>query len=223
MRGPSALLLVLATSALAVAAPPEVPKEKAVKPGQLIRVIVKTDKEIGLARNFTDEQAFFEELAPKKGERRYVFQCPDDAKPGAAFVVSWWTAGELEGVCTTFTVAGQPAPPVPPPVPPTPPVPVTQGTWAVMIVNESAPDPKAVMVTDGPTARQLKTAGKCRLYGSVSDAEKLKAKNYDAAMADAKVGPSCVLVFDDAGKVVTAFPLPATDADLAAKLKGVLK
>jgi hypothetical protein len=225
MRGPIIALTALVAAALAAAAPPELvdkgPVVAPVREPTSFTLKVDPKKKLGTAKTYdpkdlvvtrvwSDDPAAVEyQVFPKKQGTYYL---------------PFWTDGEV-GSLVVAVQAGGPTPEPPgPPTPPNPPVPpVAVGTWAVMIVNETAPDPKAVLVTDGPTARQLKADGKCRLYGTVSDAEKIAAKNYTHAMADAKVTPSCVLVFDDAGKVVTAFPLPATDPDLAAKLKGVLK
>lgn len=132
----SSLALAVGVALGVCAAPPDVPKELKVDPGQLVRVVVKGDK-IGTARNFDDTQAFFDELAPQPGTRRYVFQA---TKPGV-YVVSFWTVGEDYGVSTTITV-GTPIPPTPPippgPIPPGPmpnPGPVT--SFHVVLIFES--------------------------------------------------------------------------------------
>lgn len=113
---PTALLTVFAAT-LVAAAPPEVPKTLTAKPGQLVRLAVKTDAEIGLLRTFTDEEAFFAELLSPKGQRQFVFQAPDDAADGKQFVVGWWAKGETDGVSTVITVsaAGKKADPKPSP------------------------------------------------------------------------------------------------------------
>src|SRR4051794_12365188 len=96
------LLFLFLQSLPAVAAPPELPPRVSTKPGRLVRLSVKCDGEIGTLRNFTDEQAFFEELSPRKGERRFVFQSDT---PGQ-YVVGVWTKGDSEGAACTITVAG---------------------------------------------------------------------------------------------------------------------
>lgn len=124
--------------------PPEVPIELKAKPGQMIRVSVKTDAEIGTLRNFTDTEAFWGELVSPKGTRQFVFQAPADGKR-STFVVGWWTKGELEGTATTITVEGvAPTPlPVPPepnppePKPPTPVPPTPAKTFQVLVIYES--------------------------------------------------------------------------------------
>jgi hypothetical protein len=223
-RVQASLLWVLAAAAVAIAAPPELvdkgPVVAPLKEPSFFTVKADPAKKLQLARTF-DPKAF--SCVRLWTDEPGVYEFQVFPKREGTFYVGFFQDGETPLVVEVRAGGGVDPNPPKPPVPPDPPAPAVLGTWVVMIVNETTPDPKAVLVTDGPTARQLKTAGKCRLYGTVSDAEKLKAKNYDAAMADAKVSPNCVLVFDDAGKVVTAFPLPAADADLAAKLKGVLK
>ncbi len=135
MRGlyRGACLLLVASAATLGAAPPDVPKELKVDAGQLVRIVAKGDK-IGTARNFPDDAAFFDELAPQMGVRRYVFQA---TKPGT-YVIAFWTTGEDYGTTCTITV-GTPVPPVPP-TPPVPPAPVDQFTrdLATAFGNETA-------------------------------------------------------------------------------------
>lgn len=126
-------LVALFSATAAQAAPPDVPKDLKVDAGQLVRVIAKGDK-IGTAKNFPDDAAFFDELAPQPGVRRYVFQ----ATKAGTYVIAFWTVGEDAGTCCTITV-GNPAP-VPPPAPPgpsptPPPGPVT--SFRVFLVFES--------------------------------------------------------------------------------------
>ena len=138
MRWRLAFALLLVPS-WALAAPPDVPGELKVKPGQLVRVRVKTEAEVGTARNFTDTEAFWGELVSPKGERHFVFQAPAEGKR-TVYVVAWWTKGETEGATTTIVVDA--APPAPPPQPkpddppaPKPVEPVT--SFRVILVYES--------------------------------------------------------------------------------------
>lgn len=114
------LLLVLAIPAALFAAPPEVPRELKCEPGQLLRIVAKGEK-VGTGKNFTDEQAFFDQLVSKPGEHRFIFQA---TKPGV-YVVGFVTVGEGEIVFCTITVGAAPLPPAPDPKPkpPTPPDP----------------------------------------------------------------------------------------------------
>jgi hypothetical protein len=103
------LLAVAVASLSALGAPPDVPAEVKTKPGKLVRIVVKTDAEIGIARNFKDEEAFFGELVSPKGTRVFIFQAPDEATK-SAYVISWWTKGETEGVMTTIDTGAPPTP-----------------------------------------------------------------------------------------------------------------
>jgi len=123
-----------------------------------------------------------------------------------------------------------PVPPVPPVPPPTPgpippPAPVKSGEWVIVVADDANQTVAQGQLLDGPTLRALKAAGKCRVFGSVTEADKLKAKNYDKTMSDFKLSPPCFFVLDGSAppKVVASGPLPADDATLAAKLKEVLK
>lgn len=107
IRYVSILAVCLAVaSQTATAAPPEVPKTIQAAPSQLIRIPVKSATEIGYCATFSDEEAFFDELAPQPGVRRFIFQA---AKPGR-YSVAFWTKGETTGTHTTIIVGG-PAPP----------------------------------------------------------------------------------------------------------------
>ncbi len=119
MKHVCAIALLFALSVSALAAPPEVPGALKAEPGQLVRIPVKTAVEIGYQPTFADDAAFFDELAPRAGERRFIFQA---SKPGTYSVV-FWTKGEVDGTVCTITVGGAPVPPGPDPKPPVPPEP----------------------------------------------------------------------------------------------------
>lgn len=113
--------------------------------------------------------------------------------------------------------------PIPPPVPPGPaPVPVPQtGAWVVVVVDGLTPNAALAKVTNGPTLTALKTAGKCRIYDSVADADVLTKKNYTQAV-NAAGGAPVLLVLDKNGRVVLGTHMPSDDAMLATVLKGVM-
>ncbi len=147
----ASICILLIASSIGYCSPPEVPKEIKVKPGQLVRIPVKTDVEIGFTRNFTDDEAFFGELVSPKGTRQFVFQAQVDDKGNplkSQYVIGWWVKGETEGVTTTL-LAGTPTPivPVPPDVPIVPVDPLK--TFRVIFIYESAdtltPDVRAVV------------------------------------------------------------------------------
>jgi hypothetical protein len=129
------LLVALAASA-ALAAPPEVPAEVKAAPGQPVRVVVK-GADVGYKAAFTDAEAFFEELAPRDGQRRFMFY----AQTPGTYVVVFWSKGETDGVFTRVTVGSAPPPqppgpgPQPTPGPTPPPGPVT--SFHVVVIYES--------------------------------------------------------------------------------------
>ncbi len=99
------------------AGPPEVKPNYDVAVGQNVRINVKSAVEIGYVSSFTDDQAFFEELIPKTGERRFVFQ----SMKSGYYVIAFWTKGETSGTMTIITVGkptvpdpGKPDPTLPP-------------------------------------------------------------------------------------------------------------
>jgi hypothetical protein len=132
MRGAITLAAVFAAAALAVAAPPEVPKALTTKPGKMVRIVVKTDAEIGIARTFGDGEndPFFGELIAPKGERHFVFQAPEDLKEPAQYTIAWWTASEKTGATTIITV-GKPTAPIGDPAKP----PVTTDVFYFAVVG----------------------------------------------------------------------------------------
>lgn len=139
MRFTFALAAALLFSSLTAAAPPDVPAEIKATPGQLVRVTVKTDKKIGTAKNFKDEDAFFGELLAPAGQRQYVFQPPVSGGK-SVYVLTFWTEGELEGATCTITVSGVTPPTPPDPKPPMPPDPKPPGpvtSFRVILVYES--------------------------------------------------------------------------------------
>lgn len=166
MRHVQATAVVLLCAVLGAAAPPQVPQTLTAKNGKLLRVVVKTDAEIGTAKNFGEEQAFWGELIAPKGERHFVFQGPTDNETDLAFVVAWWTVGEKEGVTTTITVPAvkKPTPPVTDPgKPDTKPDPVKPEPAAVYyfaVVGPSGPvAPSTAAALKLPAWDELRKAG----------------------------------------------------------------
>lgn len=150
------------------AAPPEVPRALRAEPGQLVRIVAKGEK-VGSLKNFTDEEAFFDELVSKGTERRFVFQA---TRPGV-YVVGFFTVGESEGVACTITVGGAPVPPPTPPVPPgpvppvppdpKPPAPEQVTSFRVFLIYESGktlPIAQAGVLYGLPLETALNTATK---------------------------------------------------------------
>jgi hypothetical protein len=104
MRHVSAVGLLLVAALSALAAPPEVPRELKCEPGQLLRIPVKGAGEIGYQPTFEDSEAFFDELLPTPGARRFVFQ---SLKPGT-YHVTFWTLTEKGGTTCKIVVGGKP-------------------------------------------------------------------------------------------------------------------
>ena len=153
-------LATFAATCTASAAPPEVPKEVKARPGQLVRVVAKGDGEIGFTRSFADDDAFFDELAPKPKEKRYVFQSD---KPGVYFL-AFWTKGETEGSVCIITVGdGKPVVPpvVPPPIKPPvdPPVPPTTSLYFLIVRADGPADPAFTRTMGDPAWDTLRKAG----------------------------------------------------------------
>ncbi len=221
-----------ATAIGMLAAPPDVPRDLKVKPGQLVRVTVKGDAVIGTLKNFTDEEAFFGELVSPKGSRQFVFQAPvaqydKDGKPlpqRTTYVLGWWTKGEIEGSSTTITVEatkGDTLPPVPDPKPgpqPDPkPGPVGTAAYLVVVEETSARTPEqARVLNDLAYWTKLKDKDvKWRFYDR--DSQDAKALNY-VAPATAK-GLPALLTLDKTGVIIDARRLPLTTAGIDAILK----
>lgn len=115
-RGPTAALAVLLCQALAAAAaPPDVPAEVPYTPGWPEVLVVKGTGEFGVQPAFKTgpgAAAFFEELAPSPGARRFLFL----AKADREFPVVFWGKGETSGKTVVFRPGGT-APPDADPVP----------------------------------------------------------------------------------------------------------
>ena len=150
--------ILLLFASLATAAPPEVPREIKARPGQMVRVVAKGEGEIGFARSFGDDDAFFDELAIRPGQRRYVFQ----SDKAGTYYLAFWTKGELEGSSCIIVVGdGKPAPV--PPVKPGDPPPVTPPTPTALyflIVRADGPASPAFTATMGlPAWDAIRKAG----------------------------------------------------------------
>ncbi len=211
------LFLILLTALSAFAAPPEVPAELSARPGQLIRVVAKGEAEIGTLRNFKDDDAFFDELAPKPGQRRFVFQSD---RPGT-YVIGFWSKGETEGVTCTITVGDPTAPPTKP-VDPKPPVnpPAPVGYFFLIVRPDGPADPRFTAAMSLPAWAELRKAG-----------HSFKDKTLTAASTDLDVTlphgtplPAVLtLVVDGASSRVVAgpVPLPTDEAGVLALPKAV--
>jgi len=210
------LFLFILACAHAWAAPPEVPAELSARPGQLIRVVAKGESEIGTLRNFKDDDAFFDELAPKPGQRRFVFQSD---KPGV-YVVGFWTKGEVEGVSCTITVGDPTAPPPKPPVNPPVNPPAPAGYFFLIVRPDGPADPKFTAAMSLPAWKELGKAG-----------HKFKDKTVTAAASDLDVSlpyntplPAVLtLVVDgNASRIIAGpVPLPTDESGILALPKGV--
>lgn len=214
---------LVAVIGVLVAAPPDVPRDLKVKPGQLVRITVKGDAVLGTLKNFTDEEAFFGELVAPKGSRQFVFQAPADSKR-TTYVLGWWMKGEIEGSSTTITVEGgkgDTPPPVPDPKPgpqPDPkPNPVGTAAYLVVVEETSARTPEHAKVLNDLT------------YWNAVRAKEVKWRFYDKdspeAVANKYVGPAtakglpALLTLDKTGVILDVRPLPATTADIDKHLK----
>lgn len=112
----AALLVLVATVATALSAPPDAPKTIQVEPGEITEVSVKvpTGAEIGFS--LVGKAAFREVKSDDPTVRVYWFHT---TKQGT-YTVVWWTKGETTSVRTVLQVgapAPAPAPPAPGPTP----------------------------------------------------------------------------------------------------------
>lgn len=225
MRHVSFALAWCVAASVATAAPPQVPQTLTAKSGKLLRVVVKTEAEIGTAKNFTEEQAFWGELIAPKGERHFVFQGPTDNETDLAFVVAWWTVGEKEGVTTTITVPGvkKPTPPVVDPVKPDPPTPTPAKAEKVIVVVVEETLSRTVKQGEQLAALQeWADAGKHGRFTVDKDDPTAARNGYLAALKEKDVSLPGVIVFDAKGgnKPLTVLKL---DGDTLNKVKEVVK
>ncbi len=186
----TAVLLLLLAS-VAWAAPPEVPKDLTALPGQLIRITVKSDVELGNTRNFSDSEAFWGELVAPKGQRQFVFQAPLSGYK-YQYVVAFWNKGEIDGATTTITIGTPPVPPDPKPPDPKPPDPKPKpptpiGPLKVLMLYESgvALKPGQHSVLYGKSVRDYLKA-KCATDKQAGDgkAYRIWDKDVDVGAAD---------------------------------------
>lgn len=189
----SVFLTLFLTPVTAFSAPPEVPKEVSAKAGQLVRIAAKGAGEIGTLKNFSDEKAFFDELLPRPGERRFVFQSQDEG----VYVVGFFTVGEKEGVACTITVGkGKPTDPVDPPV--------IQTKHVTFVAPDAA---SAAVVNDADMRTYLRVAG-AKVY--VVQSATILSPGFREAVE--RVGTPAVVMQDSAGNVVAAAKITTSNA-----------
>lgn len=147
---------------------------------------------------------------------------------GTVQITAWGVANakavklDTKVITVAPIVPDKPVPqPQPPPVPPTPaPSPAGQtGAWVVAVADEANMTAAQGKIVDGPTLRALKAAGKCRVYGSVTDAAELTKKGYAKLIADSGITGAALLILDKTGHKVAAVALPMDETSIAAKLK----
>lgn len=110
-------------------------------------------------------------------------------------------------------------PPAPQPKPDPAPVAPPVGAWVIVIADESVPAPASLT---GPTLTKLVADGRGHVYGTVRDSLVIASKKYPALLRSEQVTGSGLIVLDKFGAKVLVVALPATDAEVAAKLKGVV-
>lgn len=192
----AACVAAAATGQPLSAAPPEVPKSLRAKPGQMVRIVVKADAELGYATNFEEGDAFFEELGVKaKGERRFVFQAADDDaanKSDRVFVVTFWTGGERVGRAVTITVPAKRA--AEPDVAPTPKEKDKEKEKDKPSADAPIPHPglRVMIVFDQKRAMQITEEQRAVVYGQdVRDWLRANCvKGADGKTAEARIWPA---------------------------------
>lgn len=163
------LMFMLFTAVSLMAAPPEVEYPKEIRPGQLARVVIKSDKVVGTVKSFKDDEAFFEELAKKPGQQRYVFQAD---LPGT-YIIAYWFQGELEGTLCTITVKKPGEKPVDPPAKP-----IGDANYFLIIRPDGPASPEFTKILELPAWQTLKDQG-----------YRFKLKTQAQALADIGVKP----------------------------------
>lgn len=97
MRVLQALFLVMATAAFSLAAPPDVPRTLAAKPGELTTLTVK-GKDVCYSKPFADTDVFFARLHTNDvGTLQFVVQVKPSRRVTTPLAVFFWTKGEDDG------------------------------------------------------------------------------------------------------------------------------
>ena len=117
-------------------------------------------------------------------------------------------ASEIQKATVNVDNGTKPQPPPAPkpkpepfPNPPPAPEPAADGAWVIVIADEVSPTIAQGQVVDGPTLRAYKAKGMCRVYGSITESDKITAKGYDRLLADAGVkAPALVVLAKLSGK-----------------------
>ncbi len=219
IRYACALALAAATvAAAASAAPPEVPPVVRVKPGQMVRVVVKADEgKLGHGRDFHDEEAFWGELVGPKGTRAFVFQAPPDSDR-KSYTVVWWTVGEATGVPTVILVEGAVVAPPPKKKPDDPAAPV--GSYYFLAVRADGPAaPEFTRAVGLPAWADLRKKGH-----QFRDATVTEARTEVGLVLPAGTPIPCVVTMKVTGNVSTVVgyaALPSTDAGVLKLAEGL--
>lgn len=147
------------------------------------------------------------------------------ATPARGGTVLVLAVAVINGQLTDFarcTVTITPAVPVAPPGPPTPPSPnvISGKAYITLVQDAQATTPAQAAVLGSPALRRLAQARGALRVVDKSDPW-LATKKLDGFLAQAG-GLPAILVQNEQGVVVLAKPLPATEAEAVALLKGVL-
>lgn len=175
-----AVMTFLLIAAFASAAPPDVKKSYKIKPGQFLRISVTTTEEIGQAKSFTDEEAFFGELVSPKGQRQFVFQAPERNPDGSYtgkghYTISWWTKGEIEGTITTIEIDTGAVVTPPPKKPDDPPPGPPTGKLYFLVIRPDGPtSPEFTKIMTNPGWASLRSAGHSVGAATVTESIPLK-------------------------------------------------
>ena len=167
------ILLFLLSSALAQAAPPDVPKSIPAKVGELVTLEVK-GKGIGYQPTFSSTDVFFARLHTDDVDTlSFVVQVKPGRNLKAPLAVVFWTVGEKAGVACVLDT-GDVLPPVPPVPPLPPPVPPTPTALYFLIVRPDGPvSPAFAKVMGLPAWDTLRSGGH-----TVKDLERTDAQRY---------------------------------------------
>lgn len=224
----------LLATAVALAAPPEVPADLTVKAGKLKEVVIKPDGNKGYGFRLVGGPAAFRKMHSDDPKEHVYWLIPETDAP---ISIVWWTVGEKTSALTEVNKGAKPVEPddvIPPPKPkpePKPPEAVT--SFRVLLIYESAAtltaEQKAVVYgVEMESAIRTATAGDAAKFGWRRLDKDADPSTLPAGLREvwAKAKPAltevpCVVL--QANDKITIESLPATPAEgasLVAKHRG---
>ena len=209
---------LLATCTLSFADPPKPGGPYRVAVGELAEIEIEAkDGTLGFHNPYAPADLFIREVVPRRKDTvSYLVQ----TRSPKIYYLTVWTVGDKDGATLTIDASVTPNPVPPNPIPPTPkpgpnppdpmpqpkPVPITSDHWFIVIEETSLRTPEVAQLLD---FKKWDTLGvKYRFYDPNSP--DVKAQGYDKLVAQLKLKPPVLFVFDKAGNVIDARELPRT-------------